>query len=1008
MGRALTHNRIRRNSPKYLHTGLHLDLWLYETFFRWGERVDDHRKKCIIIPLLCCLIFLPSFNQFHVHFVVSDVLTYQQEGYNVLGDAFGFDQWIDITLSCPSCPNGNILDRPDTAKKNMETLVSSVETFKMVASETEGAVTTYFVLNFTRVCLPDSPDTDLAFFGNRQAAIKTSKYEQGQVSHPTTASIDDPYEPSSIIRQQNGVERTHRGPIAAFQCRRLAPVFSANSSVILESLKNGTFVQNQGLPGDVPTSQLLSAVQRDPVSKTIVSAKALRVHIPLRPAIQDERESHEDMLYDQYMDALSSHLNMVPMDNGMVVSVGFSKPLVVIRWEESLLWLGCTIFVMIMFGIRITTKRQMIFEIFLGFLTVVLAATTAAGILYFFDMLVSPLILVGTVIIIDIGIDDTFLILHFLNLQKGAPRKRLSQTMAEASTGILLTTLTDVVIFGAGMFTQNGLAFAFCFFMVFGLSIDFMLQNTVYCALLLYHMEWKQKRNRQSVMNQFSLDDATETEIDEWDNGTEGPEVPNREVRLTEIDGRSKLNGIKAGIKDDELVKDEMESNNSSPATSVTGSPDISLVGSGKQTAISIRVASNDDTSEATMTMTSHWMSGEQIAKRDENSNTFLDGFLADVYVPTFRHRWCQILAGTIVVAILGMAVAGFFFATFDTVGHEDLTVAGSGQAKWRADQKLQFPNAFTHYYILLKGSRVQFSDANTQSKILKMCDKLERWEKRIPGMDVRCWLRAFQSFSGGSLPTGSDTDFVAQLRNMTKSPGYEQWRLDIMYERENVNVLTFTRLMVPVQQPQTVAEAKSLNASLSSLLSELDLPHYECLEETANARNMESGTNDLYIIGVVCLVAVAMVTSVAIINPFTVILVLMTMVTSVGGTMFIWWAAKVPLDSYVMSLGVISFGTGIDYITHITHDYNITPGNHITRLQHVMRTIGTPVVYSWLCNATILMFALQTTTFLLQIGGFMIFISSTIGFVMAMVGAPLILMLWNPPFAARKVEFGH
>ena len=118
--------------------------------------------------------------------------------------------------------------------------------------------------------------------------------------------------------------------------------------------------------------------------------------------------------------------------------------------------------------------------------------SSALGVLAGFGLVIAcgvPFIsIVGILpfLVVSIGIDDIFIIIdEFDKMPEAMPANRkVSHTIAKVGATITMTTLTDIIVFAVGTFSSFPAIRYFCIFGVVTFSAEFLIQMTLFVALL--------------------------------------------------------------------------------------------------------------------------------------------------------------------------------------------------------------------------------------------------------------------------------------------------------------------------------------------------------------------------------------------------------------------------------------------------------------------------------------------------------------------------------------------
>ncbi|GMT13909.1 hypothetical protein PFISCL1PPCAC_5206, partial [Pristionchus fissidentatus] len=156
----------------------------------------------------------------------------------------------------------------------------------------------------------------------------------------------------------------------------------------------------------------------------------------------------------------------------------------------SLPFLGLTIGVLTIFMLCTLVdfplyKSQHLESIF-GVLSPGMALWTACGILWYAGFPFSNILTIVPFLTATIGIDDAFLVLAgWRHSTKGASLEhRMGEAVSISGASVTVTSVTDVLCFGIGFFSNMPVVRLFCVYTTLALFIDFFYQMTFFTAVM--------------------------------------------------------------------------------------------------------------------------------------------------------------------------------------------------------------------------------------------------------------------------------------------------------------------------------------------------------------------------------------------------------------------------------------------------------------------------------------------------------------------------------------------
>uniref|UniRef100_A0A7E4ZWC4 SSD domain-containing protein n=1 Tax=Panagrellus redivivus TaxID=6233 RepID=A0A7E4ZWC4_PANRE len=135
-----------------------------------------------------------------------------------------------------------------------------------------------------------------------------------------------------------------------------------------------------------------------------------------------------------------------------------------------------------------------IINAFFAVVVPLMSVAASFGILFFIGVRFGPILLVTPFLILAIGVDDSFLMMHawqrVVQKLRKHPRDddsieyRLGEVLAEAGPSICISALTNIMAFSVGAFTSPPEVELFCIANAFTIFVDTVFSVTIYAAVM--------------------------------------------------------------------------------------------------------------------------------------------------------------------------------------------------------------------------------------------------------------------------------------------------------------------------------------------------------------------------------------------------------------------------------------------------------------------------------------------------------------------------------------------
>ena len=193
-------------------------------------------------------------------------------------------------------------------------------------------------------------------------------------------------------------------------------------------------------------------------------------------------QSHPSVLFHSFSFGVEEYINeQVVKENMPIMMIGYLMMIVY-----------CCFYL----GNRNWVKSHAFLGV-ISVLSVLLSTLTAFGIAWYIGVQYSPVVQVSILLLLGIGIDDSFIIMQTWHSQP--PTTSLSQRMISSikhsGSSILTTTITDLCAFLAGTATQIPAVRSFCIYAALGVVFDFLYQITFFTAVA--YIDFKREASKR-------------------------------------------------------------------------------------------------------------------------------------------------------------------------------------------------------------------------------------------------------------------------------------------------------------------------------------------------------------------------------------------------------------------------------------------------------------------------------------------------------------------------------
>ncbi|CAJ0605858.1 unnamed protein product [Cylicocyclus nassatus] len=162
---------------------------------------------------------------------------------------------------------------------------------------------------------------------------------------------------------------------------------------------------------------------------------------------------------------------------------------------------GILVLFMLVTNIEFPLYRSQYMESIVGVISPSMALWTSGGFLFWIGFPFSNILTVVPFLVVVIGIDDAFLVLAgWRQSTKGAPlEQRIAESVAISGASVTVTSVTDVLCFAIGLFSNMPVIRLFCLFTSLALFVDYVYQMTFFTAVMSFIVRRQIKLDRKAI-----------------------------------------------------------------------------------------------------------------------------------------------------------------------------------------------------------------------------------------------------------------------------------------------------------------------------------------------------------------------------------------------------------------------------------------------------------------------------------------------------------------------------
>eukprot|EP00003_Mantamonas_plastica_P029078 TRINITY_DN6840_c0_g1_i1.p1 TRINITY_DN6840_c0_g1~~TRINITY_DN6840_c0_g1_i1.p1 ORF type:complete len:1162 (+),score=314.63 TRINITY_DN6840_c0_g1_i1:137-3487(+) len=470
---AKTRVALQRQAPSFMRPGLKIDLRMHQIFYSHATRIAKHPWLFIFAFLVLSvgmILFLPNAVMVdNAAFVATNVQDASFRGFAKNEAIFGLTG--ELTILVKPKAGGNALKK--------EVFLNTLD-FLQEIFEKKFTVNGVSV-RIGQACQSKSPELD--------AEGLPMPHKRVWRESAKSLAMED-CKLFSVL----GLWGLNRSRISDLNdssiAQRLWQESNSNknttSTLVLSTIE---VFNRRGV--DLLDANLLPSAKTTSIAEKNAFAESFSVQIPFLPALNSAGEAN---IQNQALlnVEVSNYLTMLDIPG---IDVRWSNRLnrVPVTPQQILTTLGLLVLYCIIINFKANVIRAQLALVLTGILSVALALATTVGLLTMLGVELTVLAIPGFFLVIAIGVDDMFIIHNSVMRRVGSARKRFAVGLADASTTITLTSLTDCSVFFCATLSTSSMVKSFGLTIGTALLIDYIFQVNFFGAAMFLDLKRQQK-----------------------------------------------------------------------------------------------------------------------------------------------------------------------------------------------------------------------------------------------------------------------------------------------------------------------------------------------------------------------------------------------------------------------------------------------------------------------------------------------------------------------------------
>ncbi|CAJ0589991.1 unnamed protein product [Cylicocyclus nassatus] len=598
-----------------------------------------------------------------------------------------------------------------------------------------------------------------------------------------------------------------------------------------------------------------------------------------------------------------------------------------------------------------------------------LAVITSFGLLLWLGELYNAIVNVSPFLVLCIGIDDLFVMSaewHRTNPEH-SPARRIADTLSEAAVAITITSVTDIMTFGIGIFTTLPGVRMFCLYTCIQVTFTYIYQLTFFSPVLAYAAEMEND-GTHSLLFRKAMEPNDET-------------------------SRWKLFFLAGSVS-----RKSLESTKVVPQTT---SPELKKKPSGWKSKLNMAIRKME-------TKLEH---NEQNVNVVPHEETFVNKLFREIIGPFILERSTQVCATLLYLVYIVLAIFGC------------LNMQEGLDPKFLVRESFYLSN----FYKLIdetfwqEGLQMQvvvnrppdLFNSTTRADFSKMMNDFENTHYTMNHNATMIWLNAYELHLDREKnelnieKPKSSKEWYHRCRDwLLVAGGRRLWEKDMVWGQSDEDFYTLKAFRFQLglrnyRTPTDHTNSCKLMREIASRYPQFNVTTFHEYYPFADQYlELKPSLKQNFTLGLLSMLAVTLIMIPDMRAAFAVVVCIASINTGVLGFMTFW---GVNLDSVSMITVIMCIGFAVDLSAHIAYAYSQAYGTSHERAVFAMETLGWPVFLG--ASSTILGIMVLTLvdSYIVQIFFKTVFLVVSFSMLHGLLFLPVLLMIIIPETREKK-----